>query len=116
MPLSKIQSEILFLSATHRNPEGYVAGAVPLSRDRPRYSADIDIFHDGEESVAPAADARICAALGMKVEDVYPQNRRLWVRLREKGIAHAKIRRGAAAGIKTKVGNHSFRRPASRPT
>jgi integrase len=29
--------------------------------------------------------ARICAALGMAVEDVYTQNRRLWVRLREKG-------------------------------
>jgi site-specific recombinase XerD len=29
--------------------------------------------------------ARIGAALGMKVEDAYTQNRRLWVRLREKG-------------------------------
>jgi site-specific recombinase XerC len=29
--------------------------------------------------------ARIGAALGMKVEDVYTQNRRLWVRLCEKG-------------------------------
>jgi site-specific recombinase XerD len=29
--------------------------------------------------------ARIGAALAMKVEDVYTQNRRLWVRLREKG-------------------------------
>jgi integrase len=29
--------------------------------------------------------ARIAAALGMKVEDVFTQNRRLWVRLREKG-------------------------------
>jgi integrase/recombinase XerC len=29
--------------------------------------------------------ARIGAALGMKVEDVYVQNRRLWVRLHEKG-------------------------------
>jgi len=29
--------------------------------------------------------ARIGAALGMIVEDVYTQNRRLWVRLREKG-------------------------------
>jgi site-specific recombinase XerC len=32
--------------------------------------------------------ARIGAALGMKVEDVYTQNRRLWVRLREKGGKH----------------------------
>jgi len=106
--------------------------------------------------------ARIGAALTMKVEDVYVQDRRLWVRLREKGgkrhempchhnlevylheyltaagiegdlkgplfrtigrstgqltrtplpqaNAYAMIRRrAAAAGIKTKVGNHTFR-------
>ena len=105
--------------------------------------------------------ARVGAALSMKVEDVYTQNRRLWVRLREKGgkayampchhsleeclhayidgtgllsdpkgplfrtigrgtgrlstaamtqaDAHAMIRRRAAAGIKTLLGNHSFR-------
>jgi site-specific recombinase XerD len=106
--------------------------------------------------------ARISAALGMKVEDVFTQNRRQWVRLREKGgkphampchhnletylaayidgaglagdpkgalfrtigrgtglltrtplpqrNAHAMIRRrAAAAGIATKLGNHSFR-------
>jgi site-specific recombinase XerD len=106
--------------------------------------------------------ARIGAALGMKIEDVFTQNRRQWVRLREKGgkphampchhnletyltayidganlagyskgalfctigrgtglltrtplpqrNAHAMIRRrAAAAGIATKLGNHSFR-------
>jgi site-specific recombinase XerD len=102
--------------------------------------------------------ARIGAALSMAVEDVYTQNRRLWVRLREKGgkrhampchhnlepistvpacvmiqrgrcsarsgrgtgqltrtvlpqaNAYAMIgRRAAAAGIATKLGNHSFR-------
>jgi site-specific recombinase XerD len=106
--------------------------------------------------------ARIGAALGMTVEDVYTQNRRLWVRLREKGgkrhampchhnleeyltayldgadlrgdpkgplfrtigrgtnkltrtvlpqaNAYAMIgRRATAAGIETKLGNHSFR-------
>ncbi len=106
--------------------------------------------------------ARIGAAIGMKVEDVFTQNRRLWVRLREKGgkphampchhnletylhayiegasldgdpkgplfrtigrgtgqltrtplpqaNAHAMIgRRATAAGIATKLGNHSFR-------
>jgi site-specific recombinase XerD len=106
--------------------------------------------------------ARIGAAVGMKVEDVFTQKRRLWVRLREKGgkqhempchhnletylaayiegagladdpkgplfrtigrgtgkltrtalpqaNAYAMIgRRAAAAGIETKVGNHSFR-------
>jgi site-specific recombinase XerD len=106
--------------------------------------------------------ARIGAALGMKVEDVFTQNRRLWVRLREKGgkahampchhnletyltayiegagladdpkgplfrtigrgtglltrtplpqrNAYAMVgRRAAAAGIVTRLGNHSFR-------
>ena len=106
--------------------------------------------------------ARIGAALGMAVEDVFVQHRRLWVRLHEKGgkahalpchhsleeyltaylertgimedgkgplfrtigrgtgrltatplpqaNAYAMIRRrAAAAGIKTKIGNHSFR-------
>ena len=106
--------------------------------------------------------ARIGAALGMTIEDVFTQNRRLWVRLREKGgkrhtmpchhnleeylvayldgaglrgdpkgplfrtigrgtnkltrtvlpqaNAYAMIRRrAAAAGIETKLGNHSFR-------
>jgi integrase/recombinase XerC len=106
--------------------------------------------------------ARIGAALGMTVEDVFTQNRRLWVRLREKGgrrhampchhnleeyltaylygaelrgdpkgplfrsigrgtgkltrtalpqaDAYAMIRRrAAAAGIATRLGNHSFR-------
>lgn len=106
--------------------------------------------------------ARIGAALAMKVEDVYTQHRRLWVRLREKGgkqhvmpchhsleeylhaylvetgiegdlkgplfrtiqrgtgqlsptalpqaNAHAMVRRRAlAAGLKTPIGNHTFR-------
>ena len=108
--------------------------------------------------------ARIGAALGMKVEDVFTQNRRLWVRLHEKGgkrhdmPCHHNLeeylhrlsrrlrdlrddpkgplfrtigrgtgqltrngaaasrtpiamirRRAAAAGIDTKVGNHTFR-------
>jgi site-specific recombinase XerD len=105
--------------------------------------------------------ARVGAALAMRVEDVYVQNRRLWVRLREKGgkehampchhtleaYLHAYIegtgiaakpkgplfrtiargtaqrntaasghntyamvrRRALAAGIGTKIGNHTFR-------
>ncbi len=57
MPLSKLQSEILLLLAAHRNPESYVAGASALNREGPRYSGDIDIFHDREESVALAASA-----------------------------------------------------------
>jgi hypothetical protein len=49
----------LLVLARSRNPESYVAGASVINRDGPRYSADIDIFHDREESVAKAAGADV---------------------------------------------------------
>ena len=55
MPLSKIQTDILRLLASQRDPESYVAGSTPLNRDAARYSSDIDVFHDREERVARAA-------------------------------------------------------------
>jgi len=55
VPLANIQRDILRLLAAHRDPESYVAGSTPLNRDAPRYSGDIDIFHDREERVAQAA-------------------------------------------------------------
>jgi len=56
VPLSKIQTDILRLLAAHRDPESYVGGSTPLNRDLPRYSTDIDVFHDREERVAIAAE------------------------------------------------------------
>ena len=56
MPLSKIQSDILKLLASHRDPESYVAGSTPLNVDAARFSADIDVFHDREERVRQAAE------------------------------------------------------------
>lgn len=56
MPLSSIQSQILRLLASHRDPESYVAGSTPLNRSAPRYSGDIDIFHDREERIREAAE------------------------------------------------------------
>lgn len=69
MPLSKIQTDILRLLASHRDAESYVAGATPLNRDALRYSADIDVFHDREERVAAAAldDAQVLIAAGYRV-------------------------------------------------
>ena len=66
MPLSKIQTELLRLLASQRDPESYVAGATPLNLDAPRYSGDIDVFHDREERVASAAlsDAQVLEAAG----------------------------------------------------
>ncbi len=70
MPLSKIQADVLRLLAAHRDPESYVAGSTPLNRDAPRYSGDIDVFHDREDRVAVAAeqDAASLDAHGYLVE------------------------------------------------
>lgn len=69
MPLSKIQTDVLRLLASHRDPESYVAGATPLNRDSSRYSGDIDVFHDREERVASAAlsDAQTLVSAGYGV-------------------------------------------------
>ena len=69
MPLSKLQSDILRILASQRDPESYVAGATPLNRDAVRYSGDIDVFHDREERVVSAAlaDARTLESAGFEV-------------------------------------------------
>jgi hypothetical protein len=54
VPLTKIQSDILRLLASHRDAESYIAGSTPLNRDAPRFSGDIDVFHDREERVLRA--------------------------------------------------------------
>jgi hypothetical protein len=46
---------VLLLLAAQRNPESYVARATPLNRDAPRFSGDIDLFHDRAEGVATSA-------------------------------------------------------------
>lgn len=88
MPLSKIQADILRLLAAHRDPESYVAGSTPLNRDTPRYSGDIDIFHDRAERVLSAAelDAALLEKNGYKIE---------WMR-REPGIQSLVASRDAA--------------------
>jgi hypothetical protein len=70
MPLAKVQSDILRLIASHRDPESYVAGSTPLNVAAPRYSGDIDVFHDREAHVARAAetDAAILKAHGFELE------------------------------------------------
>lgn len=70
MPLARIQSDVLRLLAAHRDPESYVAGSTPLNVDAPRYSGDIDIFHDREERVARAAqeDSAVLQAEGFDLQ------------------------------------------------
>ncbi|MEN9894683.1 MAG: hypothetical protein RIR97_535 [Pseudomonadota bacterium] len=56
MPLSNLQLRILKLLAATRNPESYIAGSSWLTLSGPRFSNDIDIFHDREETVGLFAD------------------------------------------------------------
>ena len=58
MPLSSVQAEVLRLIAGNRSPDSYVAGATVLHRagSTPRYSMDLDLFHDLEDSVARSAE------------------------------------------------------------
>jgi hypothetical protein len=69
VPISKFQSDILRLIAANRDPESFVAGGVPINRAGPRFSADIDIFHDREHRVAAAAvaDVRTLTDAGYEV-------------------------------------------------
>lgn len=72
MPLSRFQKEILALLASHRNPDSYIAGAAAIHAlpESPRYSQDIDVFHDAQESVSICAnaDADALAAAGFTIE------------------------------------------------
>ena len=89
MPLSRLQREILGLLAANRNPESYVAGATVLNQDGPRFSADIDIFHDREAAVATAAetDTALLATNGCTIQ---------WLR-REPGLHAAVVERNDEA-------------------
>lgn len=58
MPISDIQAEVLRTIASNRSPESYLAGATVIHRDEdtPRYSQDLDFFHDVADSVARSAE------------------------------------------------------------
>ena len=93
MPLSKLQSEILRLLATHRDPESYVGGSTPLTRNAPRYSEDIDVFHDREDRVTQAVqqDTVILQEHGFSLQ---------WLR-REFTFYSVLIRRNVSSDLKS---------------
>jgi len=76
VPINKFQSEVLRTLAAQRSPDSYIAGGVAINRDGPRFSADIDIFHDSEARLesAATADAAALTAAGYSVT---------WDRIRE---------------------------------
>jgi hypothetical protein len=86
VPLSKLQSRLLRVLASHRDPESYIAGSTPLHLSTRRFSDDIDIFHDREERVSRAAaeDSAILQAEGLEV---------VWLR-REPALYAAEVRSG----------------------
>jgi hypothetical protein len=57
MPLSDIQAEVLRVIAANRSPDSYLAGATVLHRRKrtPRFSQDIDLFHDAPDDVLQSA-------------------------------------------------------------
>jgi hypothetical protein len=69
MFLTRIQTSVLRLLASHRDPESYVEGATLLNHEASRYSSDIDVFHDRGERVAGAAlsDTAALTAAGFQV-------------------------------------------------
>ena len=57
VPISKFQSDVLRLLAAQRSPDSYIAGGVAINREGPRFSRDIDIFHNSEARLESAAKA-----------------------------------------------------------
>lgn len=57
MPISDVQAEVLRLIAVNRSPESYLAGATVIHRaaDAPRFSQNLDFFHDVADSIAQSA-------------------------------------------------------------
>jgi len=66
VPISKFQSDVLRLLAAQRSPDSYIAGGIAINRQGPRFSRDIDIFHDsvGRQETAVTADEAALASAG----------------------------------------------------
>jgi hypothetical protein len=69
VPISKFQSDVLLLLAAQRSPDSYIAGGIAINRQGPRFSEDIDIFHDSadRQDSAVAADEAALTASGYTI-------------------------------------------------
>jgi hypothetical protein len=76
VPISKFQSDVLQLLAAQRSPDSYITGGIAINRQGPRFSDDIDIFHDSiaRQESAVAADEAALAAAGYAI--AWPPNQR----------------------------------------
>ena len=79
MPLSAIQAEVLKAISSNRSPDSHIAVDIALNfaPGSPRFSEDIDIFHDVEEAVVKASDldVRCLESAGFTVQ------RQMWTPL-----------------------------------
>ena len=71
MPIGDFEFEILRCIAANRHPDSFVAGGTVLNRseDTPRYSRDVDLFHDDPANLkaAAAADTETLRSAGYEV-------------------------------------------------
>ena len=70
VPLTRLQSYVLRVLAAERSPDSYIAGGIAINRTGPRFSSDIDIFHDTEQRLesAVAADGETLRQAGLSVD------------------------------------------------
>jgi hypothetical protein len=76
VPITRFQSDVLRLLAAQRSPDSYIAGGVAINRDGPRFSADIDIFHDSAARLESAVMADETALIGGGYKITWPPNQR----------------------------------------
>jgi hypothetical protein len=72
MPLTPLQKRVLGLLAAQRTPESHAGGGAVINRSEqaPRFSSDLDVFHDTAESVRVCAerDAKVLTEAGFTVQ------------------------------------------------
>lgn len=70
MPITSFQKEVLQIIARQRSPESHAGGGMVLNRapDSPRFSKDVDIFHDAMEGVIAAAESDAAALMAAGYE------------------------------------------------
>jgi len=101
LPIGKFQSDVLRTLAAQRGTDSYIAGGVAINRDGPRYSGDIDIFHDSEARLESAADADIAALAAAGYEVIRGRER--------EGSREATVARGGEAMPLEGVTDSAFR-------
>jgi hypothetical protein len=77
MPLTPFQIETLFLLKQNRSPDSYIAGGAAINRSAhsPRFSRDVDFFHDVDEAVSLSAaeDLKVLHQAGYSIETLLNQ-------------------------------------------